>query len=770
MSNRGLAQKKTFLVIILSLLIGIEAIFAEGSRYLIITHDDFYNAIQPLAEWKNKKGLMTKVTKLSEISPYPTPVQIRDYIRDAYLNWNPKPEYILLVGQVISGQPGFLPIGQTSPYRSDNFYADIVNTSGDTISDTLADVLVGRFPCTTTNQCNIMVAKILNFERTPLLVDTLWFRRATTIQQDTSASPGDTIHYQKRGVMFACSLMVNFGNFTLIDTLTKANPTHNYSNVIDALNLGRIFLFYTGEGLQTNWGDPFNVLPESESLRNGFKLPVIFSWSCWTVQQSSANSFGERWLRVDNKGAVGYIGTSAVGFAECRSPVARNFYRAIFTHNIFNLGKALNEGKDSLWYINYPNTDPRMRHWYYTEWNLLGDPELNLWTAVPQPLLVTHNSVIPTGPQTFIVAVKDINGVAVSNALVCVTMSNDTSVYEYGYTNGFSALYLDISPKDSGWLRVTVTARNHIPYEDSCLVEPIGPDATGPNQGRHLARAPNSPELEYAFNANNSIFWQWMIGQAPRLLTYVGNGKYPSIAKNEEGSAWISCAAGDSLNCYIRGTWKKVNVVQADSIGPPSLVLSVYPATDILGALGYVVYTAKLDESGQRYICFSAFDSTGSYYMTTLDYGDVSSPSISITPKDLLHIVWQRTDGEQSRIYYITTLDGITQDYIRNQGQPNWSDIYPISRPVEPVTEPASNPFTETYGEYVYAAWHGPNEEGQFPGDVWRRRRKLTKPPWEWDLPENKSETRDNESNYPVMSTDFVTVWQEQIDDTNWNI
>ncbi len=168
----------------------------------------------------------------------------------------------------------------------------------------------------------------------------------------------------------------------------------------------------------------------------------------------------------------------------------------------------------------------------------------------------------------------------------------------------------------------------------------------------------------------------------------------------------------------------------------------------------------------QRKLCFQYKLGRNWSEPMILDSGDVYEPSISITPKDLLHIVWRKED----RIYYITTLDGITPDYIRGGGEPRWSDRIPISRPVEPVTEPASNPFTETYGEYVYAAWRGPNEYGEFPGDVWRRKRWLWHPPERWFDPENQSRTRYNESNYPVMSTDFVTVWQEQINDTNWDI
>ena len=56
-----------------------------GARYLIVTHDDFYDAVLPLAEWKHKKGMKTKVVKLSDIGS--TSSQIRTYVQNAYDNW-----------------------------------------------------------------------------------------------------------------------------------------------------------------------------------------------------------------------------------------------------------------------------------------------------------------------------------------------------------------------------------------------------------------------------------------------------------------------------------------------------------------------------------------------------------------------------------------------------------------------------------------------------------------------------------------------------------
>ncbi|MEO0275777.1 MAG: C25 family cysteine peptidase [candidate division WOR-3 bacterium] len=75
-------------------------LFAQvnGAKYLIIVADDFYNAVLPLAKWKHKKGIPTKVIKVSQIGNYPH--EIKSYIDSAYSNWEVKPEYVLLVGAV----------------------------------------------------------------------------------------------------------------------------------------------------------------------------------------------------------------------------------------------------------------------------------------------------------------------------------------------------------------------------------------------------------------------------------------------------------------------------------------------------------------------------------------------------------------------------------------------------------------------------------------------------------------------------------------------
>ncbi len=141
----------------------------QGAKYLIITHDTFYNDVQPLARWKHKKGMMTKVVKLSEIGS--TSTQIKDYIQYGYNNWTVQPEFILLVGA-----PNLIPWGQTYPY-SDNPY---MNMNGDIFNE----ILLGRLTVHNNTEAQTVVNKILLYERTPYLGDTTWMRNACLIVRE----------------------------------------------------------------------------------------------------------------------------------------------------------------------------------------------------------------------------------------------------------------------------------------------------------------------------------------------------------------------------------------------------------------------------------------------------------------------------------------------------------------------------------------------------------------------------------------------------------
>jgi hypothetical protein len=173
-----------FVILLLSFGLGIAQ--EPGARYLIISYDDFYDAIEPLAQWKHKKGMMTKHVKLSDVGTYAD--QIKNYVANAYNTWQVRPEFLLLVGA-----PNLLPFPTVGYVYTDNYYTNIEG-------DLRNEILPGRFTVHNVTEAQTVVNKILLYERTPDLADSLWPINACLIVRvdgdpyDDSIYWGDILH------------------------------------------------------------------------------------------------------------------------------------------------------------------------------------------------------------------------------------------------------------------------------------------------------------------------------------------------------------------------------------------------------------------------------------------------------------------------------------------------------------------------------------------------------------------------------------------------
>jgi len=208
------------------------------------------------------------------------------------------------------------------------------------------------------------------------------------------------------------------------------------------------------------------------------------------------------------------------------------------------------------------------------------------------------------------------------------------------------------------------------------------------------------------------------------------------------------------------GQWNQVVVFPGSEqarAGAPSLATDAVGTPDALAQVVFPVYDG--DPPTENYVYYCSFkldsvlepvrlDSAGS----TFCYG----ASIALTPGYGGHVAWAR--GES--IYY------------RQRDTASvWSPPYRISQfDSLAITEPASHPSVEAYGDSVFCVWRGPNDLGGFPGDIWRRSRYLWNPVTWWENPSNQSQSPDSESDFPVMTTNFVTVWHEQVAPGNSDI
>ena len=308
-------------------------------------------------------------------------------------------------------------------------------------------------------------------------------------------------------------------------------------------------------------------------------------------------------------------------------------------------------------------------------------------------------------------------------------------------------------------------------------IQATSPYATAFNQGRHLARFNETKELHLVYETEGNVIYCYSQDNGKNWYSEaLGNGYFPCIAIDQNGLAWIAYWQDGDILCKIetsKNSWKEIIVYDGNGTtnwaGPPAIALGTIPdVSPEPPAFAYITYpTYEGDEMPEMpapgpypstYSCIklSILDTIDiAHYL--IDEGDadfpVSDPAVAVTPADLLHLVWQKED----EIWYTTNIDKITYD--------NWQSVQIQEKTniSDSPGESSQHPFVEAYGENVYAAW----KEGE-PGEIFRRTKNL--PYAVWGLPENISQSPDQESDYPVLATSDVVAYQEKIDDENYEI
>ena len=164
------------------------------------------------------------------------------------------------------------------------------------------------------------------------------------------------------------------------------------SQMSNGFNEGVSYFNYRGFYGMSGWTNS-NI----DALNNGFMLPVAVLLTCSVGDfEGTTDCRTERFLKAGSpgnpKGAIAAIGTATLDTNTCfNNCVDAGIYYGIFVDNIYHLGGALNRGKLNL-FTSYPN-NPYNAVYKFSYWNnLMGDPSLELWTGVPQPVNVSYET------------------------------------------------------------------------------------------------------------------------------------------------------------------------------------------------------------------------------------------------------------------------------------------------------------------------------------------------------------------------------------------
>ena len=390
--------------------------------YVIITNNALKSSFQPLVDWKIQKGLSATIVLIENILSNPnyhcnglfgdgcgtpkfndTQAHIRNFIKDAYQNWNT--EYILLGGddEIIParGVYGYAGYSFDQSGISDynipcDMYYGALDGSWDKDNDTIfgesmwqtrswpgaengtageeadffAEVYIGRATVDTPQEAENFVNKTLAYEEDS---QANYLKKALMIGQklDDVTEGGNTNDLVTDIVpqYTTTRLYTRDGTFSRDAVISEMNDGVHVVNHVGHAN------YITVAGLS---------LSDVDSLINT-EYFLMYSIGCSSAAFDEARSgpdeaIAEHFVFATG-GAFAYIGNSRYGFycpASLDGPsdrYDRSFF-SVLSSGIRNLGKVLQLSKER---------EPILDRWIYFDLNLLGDPETEIITEIKAP-------------------------------------------------------------------------------------------------------------------------------------------------------------------------------------------------------------------------------------------------------------------------------------------------------------------------------------------------------------------------------------------------
>lgn len=440
----------------------------EGHDIMLCIMPDIYiEEFQPYADWKNKSGTEIIVTKFSEIGANQSnPDIIKNYILNVYNTGINVPTHILIVGDY--GTPsGNAPVkywtGSGWTFVNEDYFVELEG------NDYFPEMMIGRF--TNYNGTSgggeyilqVMVNKFLNYEKAPYTAEPEWFKKGTVCSNNYYQSQVDT----KR---FTAQLMTENGHFNSVDTMmSNWQCTYDESDIIAAINNGRSYLNYRGEGWDDGWHATCYYFNTSHvnSLNNANKLTFVTSIGCGVAMFDQGNCFGETWIEMGSltgppRGGCAFIGPTSNTHTAWNNWIDKGIYVGMFQEGLDSPGEALLRGKLYM-YEHFGGSDPYVQY-HYKVYCVLGDPSMHIWKDIPKPVTVTYPNEIYVGfNQVQITVTETTGGLPVDNARVCIS---GNGVYVTGTTNASGIATLDVTPASAGTLDLTVTGGNVFPKEE----------------------------------------------------------------------------------------------------------------------------------------------------------------------------------------------------------------------------------------------------------------------------------------------------------------
>ncbi|MFC1849126.1 C25 family cysteine peptidase [candidate division CSSED10-310 bacterium] len=364
---------------------------SNSAQYLIITHEDFQDQADALADFHSNRGLITKVVTISDVYDefnfgYVDPQALKDFLIYAYNSWSsPLLTYVVLLGDSTWDHKDYLGYGVQSYLPTSYFVTPSLGvTTNDhwftrlTGGDDLADIHLGRFPVQTAAQAQAMVDKITSYasQRSTWKDNALFiadntdaagcFECATDeiIQQDLPATVNsETIYLSDYGSGTACRS----------DIISHLNSDTNSAPLVTYFGHGHL-IYMASEQI-------FRVA-DIAALSNADHLPFFVNMTCYNGYFSYSNPtyecLGEVIVETATNGAIGFLASAGLTYIDNDSDLCDDFFPFLYADSNSRPGWAFTYAKNQAALL--PLCPDEVRNTVF-----LGDPALEL--AISKPLV-----------------------------------------------------------------------------------------------------------------------------------------------------------------------------------------------------------------------------------------------------------------------------------------------------------------------------------------------------------------------------------------------
>lgn len=470
-----------------------------GCEYMIITpnNEDFIQLADSIKQFRTEQGIPTEVFTVTQCGGNNASA-IRNFIRNAYNNWDMPPAAVLILGDhvsdatqgVVSYNMNNHPGGDGyNPYISDHAYSVMGNNH-------MPEVIMGRITGRDFDELYHMIKKDLDYERQPPTDPAFydhpitamgfqlerWFQlcsevvygffeyelgkhpvRQNAIYQGTPGSRWSTYEHTNTVLNYfgpnGCGYIPQN-----MSHLTDWSATGNTVN--EAINSGSFLLQHRDHGAEEVWGEPSYSIGYIKRLVNK-DLTYVMSNNCLTGRfnyNGADGCFAEAFHRHQH-GALGLIAATQVSYSFVNDIYVWGAYDNMWpdfmptygTQHATNFVRPAFGNAAGKYFLRQSSwTDNSVKEITYYLFHQHGDAYMNLYSEVPQSLTVEMLPVISAGSEQYTLK-------ADQGATLCLTANGQIIGFDVATGN---TQQIAVTPQEVGTtVKLTITKQNYYRYE-----------------------------------------------------------------------------------------------------------------------------------------------------------------------------------------------------------------------------------------------------------------------------------------------------------------